>query len=910
MTFTLQVTGSPTEYQWLVNGGPIEGAISSSYTITNVQAGDEGFYSAHVANADGEADTNPSELTVIIPPTIITQPLAPTDPVLDPDSYTFSVEAEGSALAYQWRLNGTNLVGETDSSIIATKAGNYSVKVSNDILGGASVISITNTLVVWFSPLITVQPTSRTILAGKPTTFSVTATGSKPLNYRWSHDDIEIDSATNSSYTIKTLVSSDAGIYKVHIWNETNTIYQETYSEPAELLVLVPPKILTQPLSQTANPGEDVTFTVEIQDDATFPVSYQWRFNGTNIDISLGGDSQFLYVPNVDGDSVGVYSVVITNTGGIVTSANASLAVRRPPLITSQPQDARVGFGTNVTFSVRATGSSPFYYQWMFNDAVLSGATNSSLAFKAISANQDGLYSVFVSNAVDVVTSTPAILTVIAETVLPTVTITNPTLSFMTVTNPAFNFAGKAADNIAVTKVLCQLNTDPFTAANGTVIWNTNLTLTPGTNFVRAKSIDSSGNSSVVASRTVFYSVKSLLTLVTNGPGTITGLPNLLLEVNRAYTITAKPGVGQIFAGWSGGISNNSAILRFVMKSNLVLQAKFIPDPFQPHKGVYNGLFYETNGVRQISSGAFTMTLYDKGGASGKIYMGGSSYTFTNHFEADGVARFDVLRLGLTSLSLTLKVNFTNGTDEVSGTVSNSAWKSTLLGDRNIYSKTVPSPFAGIYSVVIPGKTNNGVPLGDGFAVATIDSSGNVRVSGALSDGTVLTQGTTVSKNGDWPFYAPLYTGKGFILSWVTLANTNDLGGDFSWFRPTMTTSKLFPSGFTNLTSVDGGVFIKPAKGTRVLNFTNGLLSLNGGNLPTGLTNSVVLTTNNTLVISSTNHLALKLNTTNGLITGSFTHPKTKLTTQIKGILVRQQDQGYGFFLGTNQGGVFLLEGN
>ncbi|MDB6066553.1 MAG: thrombospondin N-terminal-like domain protein, partial [Pedosphaera sp.] len=68
---------------------------------------------------------------------IVTQPAGQT--VLAGTNVTFSVVAVGSApLGYQWRLNGTNLIGATSSSLALTNvqpasAGNYSVVVSNSV---------------------------------------------------------------------------------------------------------------------------------------------------------------------------------------------------------------------------------------------------------------------------------------------------------------------------------------------------------------------------------------------------------------------------------------------------------------------------------------------------------------------------------------------------------------------------------------------------------------------------------------------------------------------------------------------------------------------------------------------------------------------------------------------------------
>jgi arabinan endo-1,5-alpha-L-arabinosidase len=64
-TFSVTVTSdSPLTYQWRKNGTAIAGATSATYTVTNVQAGNMGFYSVTVGNANGSVDSGVGILTV------------------------------------------------------------------------------------------------------------------------------------------------------------------------------------------------------------------------------------------------------------------------------------------------------------------------------------------------------------------------------------------------------------------------------------------------------------------------------------------------------------------------------------------------------------------------------------------------------------------------------------------------------------------------------------------------------------------------------------------------------------------------------------------------------------------------------------------------------------------------------
>jgi hypothetical protein len=88
------------------------------------------------------------------------------------------------------------------------------------------------------------------------------------------------------------------------------------------LVTGTPPSIVTQPRSQTVGGGTNVTFTVVAA--GTAPLSYQWRFNGTNISAAT---VTALTLTNAQVAQAGSYSVRVTNLYGSVTSSNAILTV-------------------------------------------------------------------------------------------------------------------------------------------------------------------------------------------------------------------------------------------------------------------------------------------------------------------------------------------------------------------------------------------------------------------------------------------------------------------------------------------------------------------------------------------------------------------------------------------------------
>jgi len=90
---------------------------------------------------------------------------------------------------------------------------------------------------------------------------------------------------------------------------------------------LVGPTITAQPTNLTVLAGTTATFNVTAT--GTAPLTYQWSRNSTNI---LGATNATLSLPNVQLAQNGtVYSVIVSNLAGSVTSSNAILTVTSPP---------------------------------------------------------------------------------------------------------------------------------------------------------------------------------------------------------------------------------------------------------------------------------------------------------------------------------------------------------------------------------------------------------------------------------------------------------------------------------------------------------------------------------------------------------------------------------------------------
>jgi hypothetical protein len=361
----------------------------------------------------------PATLTVIDPPVITSQPASSTNNA--GTTATFTVVATGTApLSYQWFKNaspltdGGNISGSTNATLTVgdvsdSDMASYTVVVSNVL---SSATSLPATLTVIDPPIITSEPASRTNNAGTTATFTVVASGTAP-SYQWMKNSIKINNATNATLTLSNVQDGDAASYTVYV---SNAAGNQT-STPATLTVIDPPVITSEPASRTNNAGTTATFTVVASGTAP---NYQWMKNNININNATNAT---LTLNNVQDGDAASYTVYVSNAAGNQTSTPATLTVIDPPVITSQPESVTNIATTTATFTVIATGTVPAY-QWfngtnqLADGGKISGATSNVLTISNVLGADQGSYSVVVSNAAGVVTSSNALLVVIDPAIL------------------------------------------------------------------------------------------------------------------------------------------------------------------------------------------------------------------------------------------------------------------------------------------------------------------------------------------------------------------------------------------------------------------------------------------------------------------------------------------------------------
>jgi len=426
-TFSVGAIGtSPLAYQWLFDNTAIPGATSQSYSVTNAQTNDAGSYSVIVKNPYVGVTSSVATLTFVDFPTIISPPTS--QEVFQGSSAIFSVEAIGSApLSYRWQFKATNILGATNSSYSLTNAesdnaGNYSVTVSN-AYGSVTSVVVTLNVVEPIVKLIDVAFTGASVTGKR----GYAAIGMASNDF-W-------NSYVANSLTLPNLLYVDGTVSSAGLTVETPPGGQGVFANGAS------DPMYGVYLSEFS--GSDIMVTITNLLPGTYDF-YLYGHANANADNNLfyltagsqsyGSEattngSDWLSPIWQEGSQYVEFSNVIVAVGqpiAITVSGSAALSGMQIALvdtpssnafINTQPTNQTVVYNSTATFSVLAGGAAPLAYQWLFDGAPISTATNSSYSVANAQSNNAGSYSVIVANAYGSVTSAVATLTVITPLV-------------------------------------------------------------------------------------------------------------------------------------------------------------------------------------------------------------------------------------------------------------------------------------------------------------------------------------------------------------------------------------------------------------------------------------------------------------------------------------------------------------
>ncbi|MFZ2471976.1 MAG: choice-of-anchor K domain-containing protein [Methanothrix sp.] len=247
-------------------------------------------------------------------------------------------------------------------------------------------------------------PASQTVCDGGTAVFSVTPADTATYDYQWQRligsTWTNISAATNPSYSFTAYASDSGKRYRVLVSYKSGSSC-EVASGIATLTVR-PSITLTGPANQTVCDGASATFSVTATPTNTY--NYQWQENSGSGWSNIPGATISSYsVTGTSSNNGSQYRVLVgyDAEGSCQKESNAATLTVRPPITLTGPANQTVCDGASATFSVTATPTNTYNYQWQENSGSgwsnIPGATISSYTVTGTSSNNGSQYRVLVS---------------------------------------------------------------------------------------------------------------------------------------------------------------------------------------------------------------------------------------------------------------------------------------------------------------------------------------------------------------------------------------------------------------------------------------------------------------------------------------------------------------------------------
>ena len=293
----------------------------------------------------------------------------------------------------------------------------------------------------------------------------------------------------------------------------------------------------------------------------------------------------------------------------------------------------------------------------------------------------------------------------------------------------------------------------------------------------------------------------------------------------------------------------------------MILEANFVSNPFTPRAGKYQGVFLNTTNAASANSGFVSLNLNNRGSYSCFILLSTTKSLSPESSISPG--RLPVFR-ARQALGMRLVLDVSTKRWRHLRFVTNGLLLSQLSAVRGGFLTS--SNVATNFMVSHPRNSwtwdNNAAPMGASFATAVVSKKGKLNLKGSLADGRAINLSVSMDRNGEWPFFVSLNNPREVLLGWVTQADLpfSDLSGQLLWIARAETNRAFYRFGFTNLVNVIGSRYVVPGHEERILDITNGVLTVSGANLLAPTTNLFALKSNNTIVDAGVSHLGLSFN--------------------------------------------------
>ena len=426
----------------------------------------------------------------------------------------------------------------------------------------------------YFAPTIA-GLTNQTVIAGNSLTLSPTIAGNPAPSFQWQTNGVDINGATSSALALDNVGAfQDGYVYSLVASNSIGSV-----TNSMVLSVIEAPGI-----AALANQAVYVGGTANISatvGGVPAPV-LQWQRDGIDLadgatgngSTISGSTSSTLSIASAQADDTGAYSLIASNSAGMVTNSMyllVSASDVAPTLV--GPDGITVILGSAGTFTASAYYGLPQpALQWLDETGTpIPDATNASLTISNVQYSQNNyVYSLVAGNSVGSVTNT-AVLTVIVPPVITSqpvdLTVTNTQAASFTVAatgepEPAYQWYrnGSLISSAA-----------NHSATNATLVLPSATSADAGSSYyVRIANAAGTTNSA-----SAVLSVNSTMTVAALSPAN--GATGLCYDTPLTVTFSSVPGLGASGAIKIYNTTNSTTPVDTINAADGLVQPRIFP---------------------------------------------------------------------------------------------------------------------------------------------------------------------------------------------------------------------------------------------------------------------------------------------------------------------------------------------
>ncbi len=334
-------------YQWRLNGADISGANAHYYS-----ASASGNYTVLVSDTCGSATSQAQSVVASSLPVHSIEASSGLSCIGNPVTIVSANLSGASPVSYQWFENGNMIPGATNSSLVITAPGYYSLAATDGFGCSFRSDSLVIQLDSLAAPLIYISG-NPIICPGGSVTLRTDSNGS--YSYQWQVDGVDIPGA--DAYFYNAAADGDYTVYVSDSCGVATSQIQTVWISP------LPVQLVTSS-SNISCDGSPVAITAA--NASGVPVVYQWYENGNMVS---GATDSFLIVA-----IPGSYSLAATDGLGCTFNSPPQAIVFDSIAVPELYASGSSSFCEDESVTLWTDTNFLYSYQWLRDGSNISGA--------------------------------------------------------------------------------------------------------------------------------------------------------------------------------------------------------------------------------------------------------------------------------------------------------------------------------------------------------------------------------------------------------------------------------------------------------------------------------------------------------------------------------------------------------